>query len=387
MFFKTEEQNQRYEEIGHLADQFSKRAQLHDLEATFPIENINDLKKIGYTTLTLPEEFGGKGASLYEFILLHERLAQGCGPTALSIGWHVGIILDLATNRPWPKVKYAAVMEKVKENALLNRAATEAQTGSPTRGGKPQTMAVKDGEHWRVNGRKTFTTMAPALDFFLVSAAIEGSEEIGEFIVPRDTPGVRIEETWDSIAMRATESHDLILKNVKVEEDHLLEMVSSRPRHRANGWLLHIPACYLGIAQAASNYAIEFASSYQPNSLTHPIIELPNIQRQIGEMELKLKHSRHFLLSVAEKWDELEDKTVTIPDLAAVKHVVTNSAIEVVDQAMRVVGARSLSEKSPLQRYYRDIRAGLHNPPMDDATIQILAQSAIQRYYSSTRSL
>ncbi|MFV8829105.1 acyl-CoA dehydrogenase family protein [Alkalihalobacterium sp. APHAB7] len=384
MFFKTEEQNQRYEEIGQLADQFSKRAQLHDLEATFPIENINDLKKIGYTTLTLPKEFGGKGASLYEFILLHERLAQGCGPTALSIGWHVGIILDLATNRPWTKVKYAAIMEKVKENALLNRAATEAQTGSPTRGGKPQTMAVKDGEHWRVNGRKTFTTMAPALDFFLVSATIDGSEEVGEFIVPRDTPGVRIEETWDSIAMRATESHDLILENVKVEEDHLLEMVSSRPRHRANGWLLHIPACYLGIAQAASNYAIEFASSYQPNSLTHPIIKLPNLQRQIGEMELKLKHSRHFLLSVAEKWDELEDKTVTIPDLAAVKHVVTNSAIEVVDQAMRVVGARSLSEKSPLQRYYRDVRAGLHNPPMDDATIQTLAQSAIQRSSIST---
>ncbi|MEB1809395.1 MAG: acyl-CoA/acyl-ACP dehydrogenase [Bacillaceae bacterium] len=379
MFFKTAQQQKRYEQIGQLADQFSKRAQLHDLEGSFPIENINDLKQIGYTTLTLPEEFGGKGASLYEFILLHERLAQGCGPTALSIGWHVGIILDLATTRPWSKDNYAAVMAKVKENALLNRAATEAQTGSPTRGGKPQTTAEKDGDQWRMNGRKTFTTMAPALDFFLVSAAIEGSEEVGEFLVPRDTRGLRIEETWDSIAMKATESHDLILENVKVDKDDLLEMVSSRPKNRANGWLLHIPACYLGIAQAASNYAIEFARSYQPNSLHHPIIELPNVQRQIGEMELKLKHARHFLLSVAEKWDELEDKTITIPDLAAVKHVVTNSAIEVVDQAMRVVGARSLSEKNPLQRYYRDVRAGLHNPPMDDATIQILAQSAIQR--------
>ncbi|MDE5412743.1 acyl-CoA dehydrogenase family protein [Alkalihalobacterium chitinilyticum] len=387
MFFKTAEQKKRYEQIGQLADQFSKRAQLHDLEGSFPIENINDLKQIGYTTLTLPVEFGGKGASLYEFILLHERLAQGCGPTALSIGWHVGIILDLATTRPWSKDNYAAVMAKVKENALLNRAATEAQTGSPTRGGKPQTTAVKDGDQWRMNGRKTFTTMAPALDFFLVSAAIEGSEDVGEFLVPRDTPGVRIEETWDSIAMRATESHDLILENVTVEEDHLLEMVSSRPKNRANGWLLHIPACYLGIAQAACNYAIQFARSYQPNSLHHPIIELPNVQRQIGEMELKLKHARHFLLSVADNWDELTDKTVTIPDLAAAKHVVTNSAIEVVDQAMRVVGARSLSEKNPLQRYYRDVRAGLHNPPMDDATIQILAQSAIQRSSKSTRSL
>ncbi len=101
--------------------------------------------------------------------------------------------------------------------------------------------------------------------------------------------------------MRATESHDLFLEDVKIEDDHLLEMVSSRPKYRANGWLLHIPACYLGNAQAACHYTIEFASSYQPNSLNYPIIELPNIQRQIGEMELKLKHARHFLLSVAEK--------------------------------------------------------------------------------------
>nr|WP_209122187.1 acyl-CoA dehydrogenase family protein [Alkalihalobacillus sp. BA299] len=380
MFFKTVEQEQRYNEIGQLADKFAKRAQKYDQEGSFPVENINELKQAGYTTLTLPTEFGGKGATLYEFVLLHERLAQGCGSTALSIGWHVGIILDLATTRPWPKDKYAAVMAKVNEHALLNRAATEAQTGSPTRGGKPQTTVIKEHNYWRISGRKIFTTMAPVLDFFLVSAAIDGDDKIGEFLIPRDTQGVRIEETWNSIAMRATESHDLILEDVKIDEDHLLEIVSARPKQKANGWLLHIPACYLGIAQAASHYAIKFASSYQPNSLNHTIIELPNVQRQIGEMELELKHARHFLLSVADKWDQLEDKTITIPDLAAVKHVVTNTTIKIVDKAMRIVGARSLSENSPLQRYYRDVRAGLHNPPMDDATLHLLAQSAITSF-------
>ncbi|WP_078427075.1 acyl-CoA dehydrogenase family protein [Alkalihalobacterium alkalinitrilicum] len=380
LFFKTTEQKQQFNEIAKLADVFAKRAQKYDQEGSFPVENINDLKKFGYTTLTLPTEFGGKGASLYEFVLLHERLAQGCGPTALSIGWHVGIILDLATTRPWSKEKYAEIMKKVNDNALLNRAASEAQTGSPTRGGKPQTTAYKEGNQWRISGRKTFTTMAPVLDYFLVSASIDKTEDVGEFLIPRDTLGVQIEETWDSIAMRATESHDLILNDVRIGEDHLLEFVSARPKQRANGWLLHIPACYLGIAQAASHYAIEFANSYQPNSLSHPIIELPNIQRHIGEMELELMQARHFLLSVADKWEQLQDKTIIIPDLAAVKHVVTNSAITVVDKAMRIVGARSLSEKNPLQRYYRDVRAGLHNPPMDDATLHLLAQSAIKSF-------
>lgn len=66
------------------------------------------------------------------------------------------------------------------------------------------------------------------------------------------------------------------------------------------------------------------------------------------------------------------------PELAAVKHSVTNSSLKVVDLAMRVVGAGSLSIKNPLQRYYRDVRAGLHNPPMDDMTIKLLAKNAIE---------
>ncbi|WP_261379074.1 acyl-CoA dehydrogenase family protein, partial [Bacillus paralicheniformis] len=60
-------------------------------------------------------------------------------------------------------------------------------------------------------------------------------------------------------------------------------------------------------------------------------------------------------------------------ELGAVKHTVTNTAIAVVDRAMRVVGAKSLARTNPLQRFYRDVRAGLHNPPMDDATIGKLA--------------
>lgn len=67
------------------------------------------------------------------------------------------------------------------------------------------------------------------------------------------------------------------------------------------------------------------------------------------------------------------------PELGAVKMAITNAAIKVVDLAMRIVGAHSLSLSNPLQPYYRDVRAGLHNPPMDDMTIQLLAKKAISR--------
>jgi alkylation response protein AidB-like acyl-CoA dehydrogenase len=165
-----------------------------------------------------------------------------------------------------------------------------------------------------------------------------------------------------------------------VEEEYLVEVLGRRKKG-ASGWLLHIPACYLGIAQAAQTYAIDFAKNYSPNSIDGSIIELPNVQQKIGEMELELMRARHFLYSVAKQWDESaeEKRNEMKPELGAVKHTVTNAAIKVVDIAMRVVGAQSLSQKNPLQRYYRDVRAGLHNPPMDDMTIQLLAASAISR--------
>lgn len=107
--------------------------------------------------------------------------------------------------------------------------------------------------------------------------------------------------------------------------------------------------------------------------------ELPNVRRLLGEIELKLSQARRLLFTAAKAWDEEpNEREHMTAQLQVAKYTVTNTAIDVVDLAMRVVGARSLSAKNPLQRYYRDVRAGLHNPPMDDAVIAMLAEQAIQ---------
>lgn len=369
----------RIQLMEKLSETFLSRAGKNDEEGLFPFENIKELKESGYTSLTVPRRYGGKEISLSEFLRLQEKIAEGDGSTALSIGWHMGIIKSLCEKNNWDESVFRALCEEVKKGALMNNCASEPQTGSPTRGGKPITSARKEEGFWIINGRKSFTTMAPVLDYFNVSATIEESGEIGNFLIPRSSEGLEIEETWDSIAMRGTGSHDLLLKNVRVKQDALVELFQPGKKGAA-GWLLHIPACYLGIAQAAQDYAITFAKNYSPNSISGAIIDLPNVQQKIGEMELELMRARHFLYSVAKKWDEANDEARSRmqPELGAVKLAVTNAAIAVVDLAMRVAGARSLSAKNPLQRYYRDVRAGLHNPPMDDMTILALAKKAIK---------
>ncbi|MFT4416741.1 acyl-CoA dehydrogenase family protein [Fredinandcohnia humi] len=380
-FCKTERQDRLYKMIGELADRFHERAADYDETGEFPVLNTDDLKAAGYTALTVPKEYGGKeGLTLYEFVLLQERLAQGDGATALSIGWHLGIIMEIFEKKRWKEDKLAFIAKEVMNGALFNRAATEPQTGSPTRGGKPQTTATKVGNKWHVTGRKTFTTMAPVLDYIGVIASIEGTDLTGEFLVSRKKGGVKIEETWNTISMRGTGSHDLVLENVILEDDELVEIATPEMKGKASGWLLHIPACYLGIAMAARNVAVKFANEYSPNSVRGPIKMIPNVQRMVGEMEAELLQARHVLFSIADKWDHTTSRDDLGPELGLAKYFATNNAISVVDKAMRIVGAQSLQKKNPLQRYYRDVRAGLHNPPMDDMTITKLAQAAFDDY-------
>ncbi|WP_144547121.1 acyl-CoA dehydrogenase family protein [Bacillus sp. X1(2014)] len=379
-FLEKQTVNERIELMSNLSKQFLLRAHQIDIEGSFPYANISDLKDTGYTTLTVPSRYGGKEIALYELIRLQETIAEGDGATALSIGWHMGIMMNLNEKKTWKEPVFKYLCEQVINGSLINSAQSEPKTGSPTRGGRPETSAEKCQNGWIITGRKTFTTMSPVLDFFIVSATINETDEVANFLIPRNTKGLVIEETWDSIALRGTGSHDLILNHCFVPNDHLVEEISSAGK-KANGWLLHIPACYLGIAKAAQRYAIQFANEYSPNSIVGPIIDLPNVQQKLGEIELKIMQSEYFLYGAAKQWDASndEEREKMGAHLGAAKLTVTNLAIDIVDLAMRIVGAKSLSLSNPLQRYYRDVRAGLHNPPMDDMTLQLLAKYSINK--------
>ncbi|WP_246125581.1 acyl-CoA dehydrogenase family protein [Alkalicoccus halolimnae] len=353
----------------------------HDREGSFPTENFTALQEAGYPGITVPEKYGGMGASLTEFLKLQQRLASADGATALSFGWHAGMIKHVDTYDLWEGDLFEFLCrEAVKKEALFNVAATERATGSPTRGGKPQTTAVKQKGKWVLNGRKAFTSMLPVLEYAAVTAVVEDTEEISQFFVPMNEEGISMEETWDSVAMRGTGSHDLVLENVKIPLQNRI-VPKQQQVEPVTGWLLHIPACYLGIAEAAFDYAAHFSTTYSPNSLDGTISEVSHVRRKLGELELLYRQNEGMLYYTADLWERAspEERSGMKSQLAAVKHTVTNNGIEMVDLAMRITGARSLSADNPLQRYYRDIRAGLHNPPMDDAVIAMLADEAAKR--------
>ncbi|WP_085523787.1 acyl-CoA dehydrogenase family protein [Tuberibacillus sp. Marseille-P3662] len=378
-FIRNERQQKIVDRASEIAQAIQPDSSYYDRTGAFPFANFDQLKQHHYQTLTIPKTYGGEDLSLYELMLTQETLAQGDASTALAMGWHLGVMMDLNQRHEWDESVYRRLCEDVVQNGtIVNRAMTEPKTGNPVRGGLPATVASKRNNGWVINGHKTFTTLAPLADTFIVNANIEGTDEIGGFLVQRDQNGVDVKQTWDTIGMRATRSDDIYFDHVEVPAEAYVETIDYTKKDRLPAaWLLHIPACYMGVAIAAKNDAIRFAKEYQPNSLDHPIQDLPHIQDKVARIEMDVLRARTLMYSVARDWDERPERHYEMaPELGAVKYEVTNTAVRVVDTVMRIVGGSGLSKSLPFEKYYRDVLPGVHNPPNDDAVMAMMARRA-----------
>ena len=171
-------------------------------------------------------------------------------------------------------------------------------------------------------------------------------------MVLRDDPGIRIDETWDALGMRASGSHDLVLEGVRLGEDRFLgyrNKATPSPRGRASGvWFaLGVAATTTGVARAARDYAVDFARERTPTGL-RTISEFPGVRRRIARIDLLLQRNHALIADAAAAWESGEDEGMPAADRVAVAKVdALNNAIEAVDEAMRVVGGVGLQKQPP----------------------------------------
>jgi alkylation response protein AidB-like acyl-CoA dehydrogenase len=374
-----------------LAARFAERAPEHDRAGSFPHENIADLRAAGWPALTVPTRLGGLGAGLLDTVTALERLAAGDGSTALGIAMHLQTLGAASETEAWPEDQFAAVCRAaVADGALVNACASEPELGSPSRGGLPRTTAVRDGVGWRLTGLKNFASLSPALDYFIIPAALAGeTDAIGRFLVPRG-PGLTIVENWDPMGMRATGSHDVVLTDVVVPNAALLYRQSAAApdpyRATLNTWFtLSVTAVYFGVALGACAAAVRYAHGRVPTALGRPIATLDTVQHRLGQADLTLRAARALLHGTAQAWDARPGERAALAgDVVAAKVFVTNAAIDATDQAMRVVGGAAMRRDLPLERFYRDVRAGLYHPPSDDQALALLGRLALERGQADT---
>ncbi|MGH7916231.1 MAG: acyl-CoA dehydrogenase family protein [Candidatus Binataceae bacterium] len=365
-----------------LADDFAQRAAQHDEQESFPHENYARLRESGYTRLTIPEELGGLGASLLERLKAQERLAQGCGATALAINMHlnvVGLLIDTWKMYREPKVE-ARLKEIVERRLVCGGSASEPDNNIPVL--RPKATARRERDGFIVNGRKIFTTQSVALDYYFSEATwadAPNGETIITFFIPRDTPGLSFKDDWHTMGMRASASRSSELKEAFVPDSAVLLRRPVFTRGGITNVFLKAPfaigAPYIGIAIAARDFVIDFMRERIRYPSKEPMSHSPAVYNKVGEMELLIEGARAAMWKVGAEVDDDQPRNWARRSVAARMIAIENS-VRVVDLALRAVGGASYFRRLPLERYHRDVRAGLYHPFDSDDTLEFLGKSA-----------
>jgi len=370
------------------ADDFAARAAQYDADNSFPFENYEAMKQSGYTNMAIPEQFGGGGAELLDICIAQERLARGDGATALAINMHLGLPWMISELYKTGNEHVGGLLENIATNKLISCGCfTDPQVDS-YKGisglGYTTVKAVKENGGFRINGRHAFGTNSPVADLFASSAVYDDPEE-GEvgliFIIPIDTPGLVCQNDWDVMGMRSSGSHSWVIDNLFIPENEVF-------RHPQREWdtfarLLYswhggtFSSIYIGIARAARDFAISYTKDRTHLPFTQPESYYPGHQFLAAEMDIGLKAAWAFQKDMATR---LTDPTArddqSIIDGVAMQYFCMHTAVDVVSKAIDMVGGTALAKRLPLERYYRDVRAGPMHPLGGFDALEVIGKHA-----------
>ncbi|WP_209312638.1 acyl-CoA dehydrogenase family protein, partial [Streptomyces lonarensis] len=382
-----------------LAPRFAARAAAHDAAGTFPAADFDDLRAAGLLGLLVPTRLGGSGASFAEYAAVAEAVATGSGATALVFNMHASVTGALA-HTPDELLRELGVGPEVfaaRDRALSAAAAgalygvAMSERGAGSRLSRITTgyRRVEDG--FRLTGAKAFVSGAGHADAYLVAArertdddAAADSEgpaggpetgtpaRVSYFLVPAGE-GVRVEETWDSLGMRATGSHDLHL-DVAVPGDALLGGIDGLAVLLAQvmpQWLVaSYAAVYVGVARSALAAAAEHARGRGLESL-------PLVRARLGRADAATAAAGLVVAEAARRVSEAPGEPETNRWVWRAKLVAGDTAAEVASSALEAAGTSATRRGHALERIYRDARCGALQPATSDVCADWLGVAAL----------
>ena len=225
----------------------------------------------------------------------------------------------------------------------------------------PASTARKVAGGYILNGKKVFATLVPAVDYFGISISLAdytGPDSGGcVFLLPRDTPGLEVEETWDAMGMRATGSHTITMQDVFAspeqrigEEGRLFEEFSQV----AHWYCLSFSACYLGIGQTMYNHVLDYARTRKVQKTGQRVGDLAWNRFAIGEMYNRLEACRTLLYTTAREISEQRPYAERqIPTVEMLRTYMAENMLEVGNLATRIAGGLGYLKGSPVERAFR----------------------------------
>ena len=365
---------------------FDERAPTYDRENAFFTEDFEDLRAAGYFTASLPTEYGGAGLNLAEINRLQRRIAYVAPATAIAVNMHhyfVGLCADLHRagdpSGDW-------VLRKAAEGHIF--AAGHGETGNDIAVLLSSSNATRVDGGWEITGHKIFGSLSPVWSYLGVhamDASDPANPKIVHAFVARDAPGLRIEETWDALGMRATASHDTILDRVFVPDEATILVC---PAGFAGAGLFHVAlfawallgfaGVYSSIARRAYDDTVARMHERKSVALTRSMAYHPEVQHHIAEMRIHLEAMTAHLDRVCDDWVTGVDHGMDWPvKIMACKHDVVNRAWSVVDTALDLTGGAGIFKRSRFEQLFRDCRLGRIHPGNTMLTHEVVAKLSL----------
>jgi alkylation response protein AidB-like acyl-CoA dehydrogenase len=363
-----------------------ERAAHHDSTNTFFHDDFEELRALGYLTAAVPTKFGGWGLSLAELGAQQRRLAQHSASVALATSMHfywTGLAADLhrfgLTSTDW-------MLDAARAGAVFAAGHAEAGNDVPVALSTARAERVDGG--YRFYGHKHFGSLSPVWTLFGVHA-MDASDPRGPMIVhgfiERGASGVEIVETWDTLGMRATQSHDTRLDGVFVPDERIGAITpagdASDPFNASMTlWALTlISNVYVGIAERAFDLAVDAARRKQSIGVERGSMAYhPMIQHRVTEMYLELDAMRAVVDRLAaDVADGVDHGDRWAMQILSAKWRATEGAKRVVDIAVDVAGGQAMFRGNELERLYRDVRAGGFHPGTVAFAHEVVGKTAL----------
>jgi len=371
---------------------FPARAAAHDADATFPAQDVEDLRASGLLGLLVPERLGGMGAGFEDYTAVAIALARGSGSTALVFNMHAsvtgalaGVPDELARELGAPDSFFAArddVLRAAAAGALYGVAITERGAGS--RLSHMQTTYERTGTGYRIRGNKSVATGAGHVSAYLVAAraadAADGEDpRVSYFLVPHGE-GVTVEQTWDPLGMRATASNSLTL-DVAVDATALvggIEGLTVLLAYAMPQWLVaSYAAVYVGVAQAALDEAVSYVKARTVVGKPGGLAQVGFIRARLGRADAAVEAARLSLLEAGRRVDAAPGDPETNRSIYRAKLLAGDTAMDVAASCTEACGLGALARGSALERLYRDARSGAIMPPSSDVCADVLGTAAL----------
>jgi alkylation response protein AidB-like acyl-CoA dehydrogenase len=313
------------------------------------------------------------------YVALIRTISQGCASTAMTLHMHSTVMRFIdalgteAQKRRW-------FPEVVEHGRLFGSWGSEPAV-SLSRTLLMETAVRADGDAWIVDGVKHFCTMALGASHYMVWCALDGEADMGkallQVIVPADMPGIATDGKWDTLGMRGTYSPSVTFTNVRVVGDATLGRPGSAIQVGViEGFALGYAAVYVGLAEAAFDFAVDYARKRIIKPENVPVANDPTVQRHLGALRVHLDAARLVLEESAAGW---ADADVAERGLLAnrAKFLATEVGLEVTEKVIQVVGGRGAYRDFPAERAFRDLRTSTLMPPTVDRMIETIGKSAL----------